>query len=693
MALRTDTYVSCIKIFGVPIVPPLMTDQKRNEMKEYKEKAMAYEHKFKGKRISLDSGVMTASTEMQKIENFESPTIVLKETVYCDVNNTSKITILNGMKTDGSMSPETPTLISEEDEHNFNDSSSNKEPINNKSDSVGLTENSNDTLIPQQSSNCNLTVNNSTVLNENNLNDKCLYNESRIESANQNLIQNSCDTLVPKQEPTQLLTLTNTTFHVDGDNIISTKQIPRLRSNSYTLSSPSPVMVAFLNSQVQQQLMEPKTLENNINYSKESKSEPINIYTTNDFDDKILKARSLSLNSVPKSFHKQELINNSIKPSLNKYTENIVISDQKQDERESLTTVGTNFSNDESIGGSVITVFNGNNFDNNSSPNSITCKSTKHCCCRHSDDDYSLSSSNIHYKTLEELNLEAEHLRITKLDIERRHQEELSNLIRKQREEQEKIAVRYYLVSQSTSGMSFDGSECSESISKQISLSSPSIQSGITVTNDKSILSDTSSIISSCSVNKSLVCSSPRQRISPRSPHSQQNNIKFYHRIRGGLTAKWTKAPTEVENSAATIINAGVRGYLTRRLLRTEKAQLLKKTILDSLKTALIMHMELKKQQPTESDLQLHQRIINQLTTACYDLNDLILGSVHERMTVIRGDRERLMAVKMRRKSSSALVINKQSPILKQPKKSRSGYSLSRKTSGHFSEKSSYKKY
>jgi len=584
-----------------------MTDQKRNEMKEYKEKAMAYEHKFKGKRISLDSGVMTASAEMQKIENFESPTSVLKEIVHCDVNDTNKIIIFNGLKTDDSISPETPTLISEEDEYNFNDSSSNKQPINIKSNSVGLTETSDDTLISQQSSNCNLTVNNLTMINKDNLNNKSLYNESSIESVN----QNSCDTLVLKQEPTQLLTLPNTTIHVDGDNIISTKQIPRLRSNSYTLSSPSPVMVAFLNSQVQQQLMEPKSLKSNINLSKESKSEPINIYMTNDYDDKILKAKSLSLNSVPKSFQKQELINNSIKPSINKCTENI--PENKQDDGGSLTTVGTNFSNDESIGGSVITVFNGNSFDNNCSPNSTTCKSIKHCCCQHSDDEYSLSSSNIHYKTLEDLNLEAENLRIMKLDIERRHQEELSNLIRKQREEQEKIAVRYYLVSQSTSGMSFDGSECSESISKPISSSSPSMQSGITVTNDKSILSDTSSIISSCSVNKSLVCSSPRQRMSPRSPHLQQNNIKFYHRIRGGLTAKWTRAPTEVENSAATIINAGVRGYLTRRLLRTEKAQLFKKTILDSLKTALMMHMELKKQQPTESDLELHRRIINQV--------------------------------------------------------------------------------
>jgi len=43
-----------------------MTDQKRNEMKEYKEKAKAYEHKFKGKRISLDSGVLTASKKKKK---------------------------------------------------------------------------------------------------------------------------------------------------------------------------------------------------------------------------------------------------------------------------------------------------------------------------------------------------------------------------------------------------------------------------------------------------------------------------------------------------------------------------------------------------------------------------------------------------------------------------------------------------
>ncbi|KAF0748513.1 Centriolar coiled-coil protein, partial [Aphis craccivora] len=284
MALKTDMYVSCIKIFGVPIVPPLMTDQKRKEMKEYKEKAIDYEHRFKGKKVNLDCGVMITSTEMQKIKNYESPTTVLKEPVYNDVNNINKITILNGIKTDGSISLEIPTLISEDNEHNFYDYFNDFYDF----ETVSLTEKSDDTLIPQQESNSNLTVNNSITLNEDNLNDNSLYKESSIKSANHNLIQNSSDTLVPKQEPTQLLTVANTNIHVDGDNI-STKRIPRLRSNSYTLSSPSPIMGAFLNSQVQQQLMGPKSLENNINHSKESKSEPLSIYMTNDNDEKILK--------------------------------------------------------------------------------------------------------------------------------------------------------------------------------------------------------------------------------------------------------------------------------------------------------------------------------------------------------------------------------------------------------------------
>lgn len=597
-----------------------MTDIRRREMKDYKEKAMAYEQRLKGKRISLDSGVMIASTEMQKLENYELPINLPTEPIFSDINNIKQIISQNKMETDSSVSLETPTLVSEKEEHN--DSSSNKESISIKSDNVSLIKNSCETLIPKQELSKHLIVSNSTTYTRNNL-DNGSPDTGTISITSETISlfdNNSCDSLASKQIPPQLLNVIDPTIHEEDNN--TSKQIPRLRSNSYTLSSPSPIMVAFLNSQVQQQLIEPKSLENNINHLKESKSksEPPSVFMTNDTDDKILMVKSNSFHSVLESCHNQALMENLVKykyPAIiNEQTDNQIITDPKHDDRGSVTTIGTNFSNDGSVGSkSIVTVFNGNNYENNSNPNSVTCsKSMKHCCCRYSDDEYSLCSNNIHYKTPEELNMEAERLRKTKLDIENRHQEELSNLIKKQKEEQEQIAVKYYLISQSISGKSLDDSEYSESFSKQQKTCSSSIsfRSGMTATYDNSLLSDMSSIISNCSVNKNLVSSSPRQKTPSRSPQIKQN-IKFFHRIRSSMAAKWTKAPDDVENSAATIINAGVRGYLTRRLLRTEKAHMLKKTILDSLKTALMMHLELKKQQPTVSDLELHQRIINQV--------------------------------------------------------------------------------
>lgn len=592
-----------------------MTDEKRQQMKKYKEKAMAYENKLKGKRVSLDSGVMTASVEMQKLENYESPTNVLKEPVYCDVNDINKITIQNNMETEPSISPETPTLVSEKD-HSLNDSVSDKDSLSKKDDNVSLDVIPCDTLIPKQDTTHILTVSNLPIRDSENLNNSSLPNKQYSDIKSEKIIgiKNSCDTVIPKQESTELLTVTG-----HDKNNTSIKQIPRLRTNSYTLSSPSPVMVAFLNSQVQKQLIEPKSLKNNVNCTIESKSEPSMGNVVNNCDENIFKFKSVSLHSVPDSFNNQEVINDIVKyrqlSIADKNTDDKTIFDQnQQDELESVTTIGTNFSNDESIVGSVVTVCNGNDNESNRTPSPMTfSKSMKSCCCRHSDDEYSLCSNNIQYKTPEEMNLEVERLRIEKLDIEKRHQDELAYLIKKQREEQEQIVVRYYLITRSASGMSLDGSEYSEYSSNHMKSNSFSVKSGTTVPTDKSMTSDISSIISNCSINKNLVSSSPKPKTPSNSPLLQQN-IRLYHRIRGGLAARWTRAPSEVENSAATIINAGVRGYLTRRLLCTEKAQLLKKTIVDSLKTAVIMHMELKKQKPTESDLELHRRIINQVS-------------------------------------------------------------------------------
>ncbi|XP_050541348.1 uncharacterized protein LOC126905567 [Daktulosphaira vitifoliae] len=627
MDKNSVNYQSCIKLCGIRIVSPLMTSIKRQEMKKYKERAMTLEHKLKGKRVSMDSGVMTASAELQKIENLESPTIYNNElNIYEKQNNKSNNSL---------------NLYPEE--------------INTSKTPLEYSVNKNHTLSCDQSA----------------VESQCI--KSKDISNKENIFVNYIF-----QDNSNITDLTTS-----EDDVSVKTDTPRIRSSSYTLSSPSPSMVAFLNSQIQQNLIKFKYLEK-YHTSIDCKSEPPSISKeiTNETNN---LTKSSSLCSVSKVMDNEVFIQNLDKLRKNStFCETLDVL--KNDDKIQVHGVntksmhGVNLSDDESIVASAVTVLNGNDFENDSNTNSMI----RQCCCKHSDDEFSLNSI-MQYKTSEEIKLEAEQLKKEKLEIDNRHQEELSNLIKKQREEQQQLALKIFLISQNSSGISLNQSENSEIC--QESYKNPSITlSETTLTNDKSLLSDTSSIISNCSINRSSrACSSPRQNPPNRSPSLLQN-IKFYHRIRNGTNAKWSKPPTEVENSAAIVINAAVRGYLTRRLLKTEKAQMLKKTILDSLKTALIMHVELKKQQPTESDLELHQRIINQLTVACYDLNDLILGSVHERMSIIRGDRERIKAIKQRRKSTPSINY-KITPTYKKPKKSSSGYSLSKINSGHLLEK------
>ncbi|KAJ8930992.1 hypothetical protein NQ314_016162 [Rhamnusium bicolor] len=61
---------------------------------------------------------------------------------------------------------------------------------------------------------------------------------------------------------------------------------------------------------------------------------------------------------------------------------------------------------------------------------------------------------------------------------------------------------------------------------------------------------------------------------------------------------------------AASIIGAHVKGYLTRRLLKTERVQTLIDTIKDALMCALQLH---NAENIDESDVELHRRLINQV--------------------------------------------------------------------------------
>ncbi|XP_057662145.1 uncharacterized protein DDB_G0280205 [Diorhabda carinulata] len=101
---------------------------------------------------------------------------------------------------------------------------------------------------------------------------------------------------------------------------------------------------------------------------------------------------------------------------------------------------------------------------------------------------------------------------------------------------------------------------------------------------------------------------------------------------------------------AANLICAHVKGYLTRRLLKTLRVQSLIDTIRDALICALELH---KAEHIDEADVELHRRLINQVSAACYAFHDIFFSiSIPEQMAIISADRKRLRE-KSRRPSSA----------------------------------------
>lgn len=90
---------------------------------------------------------------------------------------------------------------------------------------------------------------------------------------------------------------------------------------------------------------------------------------------------------------------------------------------------------------------------------------------------------------------------------------------------------------------------------------------------------------------------------------------------------------------AASIIGAAAKGYLVRRLIRTEKVQTLIQTIKDAVLCAMDLH---KSDVIEESDVELHRRLIQQLSATCFAFHDVFfLLSIKEQMELIAADRQR----------------------------------------------------
>ncbi|XP_026738901.1 uncharacterized protein LOC113501821 isoform X3 [Trichoplusia ni] len=128
------------------------------------------------------------------------------------------------------------------------------------------------------------------------------------------------------------------------------------------------------------------------------------------------------------------------------------------------------------------------------------------------------------------------------------------------------------------------------------------------------------------------------------------NSIKSTNARLSKATA--TVAPTPEEQAAATKIVAHAKGYLVRRLMKTDRVQATVQTIKDALLCALQLHQD--REGIRGADVDLHRRLIQQITAACYSLHDTFIASTaSERCGMIAADRGRRRSLAARQGNNS----------------------------------------
>ncbi|EDW65248.2 centriolar coiled-coil protein of 110 kDa isoform X1 [Drosophila virilis] len=119
---------------------------------------------------------------------------------------------------------------------------------------------------------------------------------------------------------------------------------------------------------------------------------------------------------------------------------------------------------------------------------------------------------------------------------------------------------------------------------------------------------------------------------------------------RSGSPSRQTLSTDELKTQrrhiAATVVNAAARGYLVRRLFRTEQVQRIVQTIRDTLIFVLNLHLEtygnsLDQEEP--ANIRLKARLLQQLCSASRTLHLIFFQtSIKERMEIIARDRKRI---------------------------------------------------
>ncbi|NXC33414.1 CP110 protein, partial [Campylorhamphus procurvoides] len=109
------------------------------------------------------------------------------------------------------------------------------------------------------------------------------------------------------------------------------------------------------------------------------------------------------------------------------------------------------------------------------------------------------------------------------------------------------------------------------------------------------------------------------------------------------IKTRWTQVLCPEIQMKFDKITAVAKGFLTRRLLQTEKLKHLKQTVKDTVEFIRNFQSEapLKRGNVSAQDASLHERVMAQLRAALYDIHDIFFTmDASERMNILRHDRE-----------------------------------------------------
>ncbi|NXY19109.1 CP110 protein, partial [Atrichornis clamosus] len=109
------------------------------------------------------------------------------------------------------------------------------------------------------------------------------------------------------------------------------------------------------------------------------------------------------------------------------------------------------------------------------------------------------------------------------------------------------------------------------------------------------------------------------------------------------IKTRWTQVFSPEIQMKFDKITAVAKGFLTRRLLQTEKLKHLKQTVKDTAEFIKNFQSEapLKRGSVSAQDASLHERVMAQLRAALYDIHDIFFTmDASERMNILRHDRE-----------------------------------------------------